>query len=171
MENDVCRGFVTHVLYYVGVGSLYAHFLKSIYHKMVLNLFKSFFCIYLDYHMSFIIQYDLILTLPWILAFKKWNSLFKFLSSSGKYQYSNMKLISQCFGVFSVTSLPKKVWTKLLKFNQMKSCMNWKACMSGSFPHMVEVLWRIWYKRLLLWFCFAFHMVDAWIYVPSMGTF
>ena len=33
-------------LYYVEVGSLYAHFLESFYHKSVLNFVKSFFCIY-----------------------------------------------------------------------------------------------------------------------------
>ena len=33
-------------LYSVEVGSFYAHFLKSINHKWVLNFFKGFFCIY-----------------------------------------------------------------------------------------------------------------------------
>ena len=46
IEGDVCCGFVVCDLYYVEVGSLYAHFLESFYHKWVLNFVKSFFCIY-----------------------------------------------------------------------------------------------------------------------------
>ena len=61
-------------------------------------------------------------------------SLFKFLSSSGKYQYSNMKLISQCFGVFSVTSLPKKVWTKLLKIQLNEILHELKSLIVRLFP-------------------------------------
>ena len=38
--------FVVYGLYYVEVGSLYAHFLESFYHNWVLNFVKSFFCIY-----------------------------------------------------------------------------------------------------------------------------
>ena len=56
-ENDVCRGFVIYGLYYVEAGSLYAHFLESFYHKWVLNFVKSFFCIYGDDHMVFILQF------------------------------------------------------------------------------------------------------------------
>ena len=33
VENDVCCGFVIYGLYYVEVGSLYAHFLESFYHN------------------------------------------------------------------------------------------------------------------------------------------
>ena len=39
----------------VEVGSLYAHFLESFYHKSVLNFVRSFFCIYQDDHMIFIL--------------------------------------------------------------------------------------------------------------------
>ena len=35
----------------------YAHFLESFYHKCVLNFVKSFFCIYWDDHMDFILQF------------------------------------------------------------------------------------------------------------------
>ena len=38
--------FVVYGLYYVEVGSLYAHFLESFYHIWVLNFVKSFLCIY-----------------------------------------------------------------------------------------------------------------------------
>ena len=38
-------------LHYVEVGSFYAHFLKSLNHKWVLNFVRGFFCIYWDYHM------------------------------------------------------------------------------------------------------------------------
>ena len=33
-------------LYYVEIGSFYAHFLKHFYHKWMLNFVKGFFCIY-----------------------------------------------------------------------------------------------------------------------------
>ena len=41
-----CCGFVVYGLYYVELGSLYAHFLESFYHIWVLNFVNSFFCIY-----------------------------------------------------------------------------------------------------------------------------
>ena len=34
-----------YAFYYVEVGSFYAHFLKSLNHKWVLNFVKAFFCI------------------------------------------------------------------------------------------------------------------------------
>ena len=46
--------FVIYGLYYVEAVSLYAHFLESFYHKLVLNFVKSFFCIYQDDHIIFI---------------------------------------------------------------------------------------------------------------------
>ena len=36
---------------------LYAHFLESFYHKWMLNFVTSFFCIYLDDHMVFLLQF------------------------------------------------------------------------------------------------------------------
>ena len=33
IENDACYGFVVYGLYYVRVGSLYAHFVESFFHK------------------------------------------------------------------------------------------------------------------------------------------
>ena len=44
--NAVGSGFVVYGLYYVEVGSLYAHFLESFYQKWVLNFVKCFFCVY-----------------------------------------------------------------------------------------------------------------------------
>ena len=49
--------FVIYGLYYVKAGSLYAHFLESFYHKWLLNFVKSFFCIYWDDHVVFILQF------------------------------------------------------------------------------------------------------------------
>ena len=46
IENDVGCGFVIYGLYYVEVGSLYAYFLETFYHKWVLNFVESFFCTY-----------------------------------------------------------------------------------------------------------------------------
>ena len=48
--NNVCCGFIIYGLYYVGVTSFYDHFLKSFYHKCVLNFVEGFFCTYWDYH-------------------------------------------------------------------------------------------------------------------------
>ena len=44
-------------LYYVEVGSFYAHFLSTFNYKCVLNFVKVFFCIYWDYHMVFIFKF------------------------------------------------------------------------------------------------------------------
>ena len=49
--------FAVYSLYYVEVGSFYAHFWKSFNNEWVLNVVKGFFCIYLDYHMVFIFQF------------------------------------------------------------------------------------------------------------------
>ena len=57
IENDVYCGFVIYDLYYVEVGSLYAHFLESFYHKWVLNFVKSFFCTCWNDHIFFIFQF------------------------------------------------------------------------------------------------------------------
>ena len=43
VEYDVSCGSVIYDLYYIDVGSLYAHFLESFYHKWAYNFVKSFF--------------------------------------------------------------------------------------------------------------------------------
>ena len=56
-----------YILYYVEVGSLYDHFLESFYQKLVLNFVKSFFCIYLDDHIVFILQFvDVVYHTDWL---------------------------------------------------------------------------------------------------------
>ena len=52
IEINVCCRLIIYGLYYVEVGSFYAHFLKSFNHKWVLNFVKVFFCIYWDYQFS-----------------------------------------------------------------------------------------------------------------------
>ena len=42
-RNNVSCGFVIYGLYYVEVGSLYAHFLKGFYQKLVSDFVKGFF--------------------------------------------------------------------------------------------------------------------------------
>ena len=49
-KNIFCR-FIIYGLYYIEVGSFYAHFLKTFSHKWVPNFVKGFLCIYWDYHM------------------------------------------------------------------------------------------------------------------------
>ena len=56
VDNYVSYGFVINGLYFVEVGSLYAHFLESFYHKWVLNFVKALFSIFWDDHMIFIFQ-------------------------------------------------------------------------------------------------------------------
>ena len=53
LSYDVsCRSYtIVYDLYYVEICSIYAHFLESFYHKLVLNFVKRFFCIYWDDHM------------------------------------------------------------------------------------------------------------------------
>ena len=57
IENNVCCRLIIYGLYYVEIGSFYAHFLKSFNHKWVLNFVKGFFCIYWDDCMVFIFQF------------------------------------------------------------------------------------------------------------------
>ena len=65
-------------LYYVEVGSFYAHFLKNFKHKEVLNFVKVFFCIYLDYHMVYIFHFvNMVYHIDWFLYIEEslhsWN--------------------------------------------------------------------------------------------------
>ena len=46
IENDVRSGCVIYGLYYVEVGSLYAHILKGFYQRWVLDFVKGFFRVY-----------------------------------------------------------------------------------------------------------------------------
>ena len=67
--------FIIYDLYYVDVGSFYAHLLKSLNHKWKLNFVKGFFCIYWDDNMVFIFQFvNMVYHINWfaywrILAF------------------------------------------------------------------------------------------------------
>ena len=58
--------FVINGLYYVEVCSLSFHFLETFYHKCVLNIVKSFSCVYWDDHIVFIIWYITLIDL-WML--------------------------------------------------------------------------------------------------------
>ena len=59
--------FVIYGIYYVQVDSLCAHFLESFYHKWV-NFVKSFFYIYWDDHMVFILQFlDVVYHTDWFV--------------------------------------------------------------------------------------------------------
>ena len=50
-------GFVAYGLYYVEICSQYAHFPKCFYCKRVLDFVKSFFCMYWDDHIVFILWF------------------------------------------------------------------------------------------------------------------
>ena len=54
IENNVCCSLIIYslyYLYYIEIGSFYAHFLSSFNCKWVLNFVIVFFCICWDYHM------------------------------------------------------------------------------------------------------------------------
>ena len=64
---SVINGF-----YYVEVVSLFASFLESFYHKWVLNFVKSFFCIYWDDHMVFVLQFvNMVYHIDWFAYIKE----------------------------------------------------------------------------------------------------
>ena len=70
-EFDVSCRFVICGLYYVEVCSLYAHVLKFIHDKQVLNFVKNFFYIYWDDHMTFILQFvDVVYHTDWFAGLK-----------------------------------------------------------------------------------------------------
>ena len=46
IESNVCCRLTRYGIYYVEVGSFYAHLLKTFNHKWVLDFVKGFFCIY-----------------------------------------------------------------------------------------------------------------------------
>ena len=46
IESNVCCRLTRYGIYYVLVGSFYAHLLKTFNHKWVLDFVKGFFCIY-----------------------------------------------------------------------------------------------------------------------------
>ena len=46
MTERLSLSLIIYGVYYVEVGSFYAHFFKSFNHKWVLNFIKGFFCIY-----------------------------------------------------------------------------------------------------------------------------
>ena len=50
--------FVIYHLYHVEAGSLCAHLLETFYHKLAVDFVKSFFCIYWNDHIIFILGFD-----------------------------------------------------------------------------------------------------------------
>ena len=80
IENNVCYRLIIYGLYYVEVGSFYAHVLKSFNHNWVLNFVKGFFCIYWDDHMAFIFQFvNMVYHIDWFAYIEEslhlWNKL------------------------------------------------------------------------------------------------
>ena len=59
IEYGVTYRFVAYGLYYVEVCSIFVQFLEILFfnYKLVLNFVKSFFCIYGDDHLVFILQF------------------------------------------------------------------------------------------------------------------
>ena len=67
-----CYLQVSDDLYCVEVCSLYPHSLETFYLKRVLNFIKSFFCIYWDDHMVFILQFvDVVYHTDWFADVEK----------------------------------------------------------------------------------------------------
>ena len=55
LKMTLVLGLSVYDFYYVEIGSLFAHFLEGSYQKWVLDFVKSFFSIYLDDHVVFIL--------------------------------------------------------------------------------------------------------------------
>ena len=65
IEYDVSYEIYQIGLYYVEY-SIYSHFVENFYHKWILNFVKSFFCIYWDDGMVFILQYvNVVFNIVW----------------------------------------------------------------------------------------------------------
>jgi len=76
VEDDVSCGFVTHGFYYIEVSFLYADFLENFYQKWVFSFIKSFFCIYWDNHVVFILQFvDVVYHIDWFVDIEEIASL------------------------------------------------------------------------------------------------
>ena len=78
LEKNVCCRLIIYGLYYVDIGSFYAHFLKSFNHKWVLNFVKGILCIYWDDHMVFIFQFvNMVYHIDWFVYIEEslppWN--------------------------------------------------------------------------------------------------
>ena len=65
IENNVGCRLIAYGLYYVELGSCYAHFLKSFNHRWMLNFVKGFFCIYWEYHMVLLFQFVNVYHIDW----------------------------------------------------------------------------------------------------------
>lgn len=97
--------------------------------------------------MSFIILYDLILTPPWMLAFKKWHSLLQFLSSSWKvsiFQYEVHQSVLWCvfshfFAKEGVNKAPKIQLSEILHELKSLNVTLIHTCGGGPFVHMAQV--------------------------------
>ena len=71
VEYDVSCGFIIYGLYCVEVCSLYTHFVKSLYHKWILNFVKSFFYMCWDDHMiSFLHFVNVVYHTDWFVDMK-----------------------------------------------------------------------------------------------------
>jgi len=84
-------------IYYVEVGSFYAHFLKSFHHKWVLNFVKGFFCIYWDYHIIFTFQFfNMVYHIDWFAYIKEFLHPWDKPNSIMMYEFFDVFLNSAC---------------------------------------------------------------------------
>ena len=96
-ETSLSLFTIIYGLYYVEVGSFYAHFLKSFNHKWVLNFVKGFFCIYWDYNM--ILSFNLLI---WCIILIIWCKSYWFAyieESLHSWNNPNLILVNELFDV------------------------------------------------------------------------
>ena len=66
IEYYIGCGFVINSFYYVGICSLFTHFVKSLYYEWTLNFIKSFFWSYRDDHVIFVFSFvDVVCHINW----------------------------------------------------------------------------------------------------------
>ena len=71
-KNNVCCRLIIYGLYYVEIGSFYAHFLKSFNHKWVLNFVKGFFCIYWECRMAIFQFVNTVYHIDWFVYIEEY---------------------------------------------------------------------------------------------------
>ena len=102
IENNVCCRLIIYGLYYVEIGSFYAHFLKSFNHNWVLNFVKGFFCSYWDYYMVFIFKFvDMVYQIDWFSCIEE---------SLHPWNKPNLIMVYELFGVLLNSVFLKFCW-------------------------------------------------------------
>ena len=128
IENNVCCRLIIYGLYCVVIGSLYAHFLDSFNHKLLLNFAKDFFCIYWDDHVVFILQFvNVMYHTDWFVYIEE---------SLHSWNKSNLIMVCELFDVL-LNCLLKFCW------GFVHLCSS--VILACSFLFLCDIFVRFWY--------------------------